>query len=224
MDTSCDEAVAYVVDDDSRIRESISELLESEGIATIGFDSISRYRAFERPSKAACLILDMRLPDGTGLNLQTQLAGSDHPPIVFISGYADVASSVRAIKAGAIDFLIKPFGHRELVQAVRTAFEQDRSARTLRAEHARLLGRFSLLTPREREVLPLIASGLLNKQAAAILGISEVTLQIHRGHVMRKMAAKSLPHLVRMADRLRVSGELAAREPDRASGNAGVRV
>jgi FixJ family two-component response regulator len=224
MNITCEEPVAYVVDDDSRIREAISELLESEGIATIGFDSIAPYRAFERLPKPACLILDVRLPDGTGLNLQTQLAGSDHPPIVFISGYADVASSVCAIKAGAVDFLIKPFSRHELVQAVRTAFERDRNARVMRAEHARLLGRFSLLTPREREVLPLIASGLLNKQAAAILGISEVTLQIHRGHVMRKMAAKSLPHLVRMADRLRVSGELAVLETDPPSGNAEARI
>jgi FixJ family two-component response regulator len=224
MNITCEGPVAYVVDDDPRIRESIAELLESEGIATVGFESIARYRAFERLPKAACLILDVRLPDGTGLNLQTQLAGSDHPPIVFITGHADVATSVRAIKAGAIDFLIKPFGRHELVQAVRTACERDRSARIMRAEHARLLGRFSLLTPREREVLPLVASGLLNKQAAAILGISEVTLQIHRGHVMRKMAARSLPHLVRMADHLRISGVLTVREPDCASGHAGVRI
>jgi FixJ family two-component response regulator len=213
MDTSSEEPIAYVVDDDPRIRESVIDLLSSVGIAVVAFDSISRYRAFERPPKSACLILDLRLPDGTGLGLQTELAGSDHPPIVFITGYGDVASSVSAIKAGAVDFLVKPFEPHELVLAVRNAFERDLHARVMRAERARLLERFSRLTPREREVLPLIASGVLKKHVAAMLGISEVTLQIHRGHVMHKMGAKSLPQLVRIVGQLRVHGIVSAHEP-----------
>jgi FixJ family two-component response regulator len=209
--------VVYVVDDDARICEAVSELLASDDLQVFAFHSITQFLAFERPSCTACLILDVRLPDDNGLNLQAQLAGTDHLPIIFITGHADVASSVRALKAGAVDFLLKPFDGQRLVQTVRTALERSRTARIVNARRARLAECFARLTPREREVLPLIVSGLLNKQAAALLRISEVTLQIHRGQVMRKMAARSLPQLVRMADELSACGILTLREADHAA-------
>jgi FixJ family two-component response regulator len=209
--------VVYVVDDDARICEAVSELLASNDLQVFAFNSITQFLAFERPSCTACLILDVRLPDDNGLNLQAKLAGTDHLPIIFITGHADVPSSVRALKAGAIDFLLKPFDGQQLVQTVYAALERSRVARIVSARRACLAECFARLTPREREVLPLMVSGLLNKQAAALLRISEVTLQIHRGQVMRKMAAKSLPQLVRMADELSACGILTLREPDHAA-------
>jgi len=161
--------------------------------------------AFPKPELAACLVLDVELPDINGMDLQQQFAGLDHPPIIFITGRGDVRTSVRAIKAGAVDFLTKPFAEQELLAAVRVALDQDRRGRRERSERADLWKRFSLLTPREREVLPLVVSGLLNKQAAAQLGISEITLQIHRGKIMKKMQAKSLASLVRMAGSLQAA-------------------
>jgi FixJ family two-component response regulator len=155
-----------------------------------------------KPSGPSCLVLDVSLPDINGLDLQSSMARTDHPPIVFISGHGDVPSSVRAMKAGAIDFLTKPWRDEDLLQAVRAALEQDRKQRRNKADMIELEGRLATLTPREREVLPLVARGLLNKQAAAQLGISEVTLQIHRGKVMQKMKAASLADLVRMAAKL----------------------
>lgn len=152
----------------------------------------------------ACLILDVELPDISGLELQRQIAQGDHPPIVFITGHGDIPSSVQAIKHGAVDFLTKPFGDAELMAAVGAALTRDRENRAARAELRALEERYLDLTPREREVLPLVVSGLLNKQAAAELGISEVTLQIHRRNVMQKMAAASLADLVRIAERLEI--------------------
>jgi FixJ family two-component response regulator len=150
----------------------------------------------------SCLILDVELPDINGLDLQRQIAEAEHPPIVFITGHGDIPSSVRAIKGGAVDFLTKPFSDADLMIAVGAAIAQDREARSARAELGMVRRRYLDLTPREREVLPLVVSGLLNKQAAAELGISEVMLQIHRRNVMQKMAAASLADLVRMAERL----------------------
>jgi FixJ family two-component response regulator len=152
-----------------------------------------------------CLVLDIKLPDVNGLDFQRQLAATDHIPIVFITGHGDIPTTVRAIKEGALDFLTKPFSDEALLQAVKAALDQDRKALKVRIELAQLTARYSSLTPREREVLPLIVAGLLNKQAAAELGISEFTLQIHRSNVMRKMAAGSLPELVRLAGRLDLS-------------------
>jgi FixJ family two-component response regulator len=200
---SASEHIVFVVDDDSRIREALEDLLASADLSVRTFGSGAEYLASAKPDVPACLILDVELPDINGLALQQQLAEGG-PPIVFITGHGDIPSSVRAIKAGAVDFLTKPFSDTDLLKAIRAALERDRGARVERAEIGRLKQRFSSLTPREREVLPLVASGLLNKQAAAELGISEFTLQIHRGSIMRKMEAGSLADLVRMASKLSV--------------------
>ena len=194
--------IVFIVDDDQRIREALSELLASHGIEAVSFRSAGEYIAAEKVDAPACLILDVELPDINGLDLQSEIAESDHPPIVFITGHGDIPSSVRAIKHGALDFLTKPFSDETVMSAIRAAFVQDRARRADRAELALLRERYLSLTPRERDVLPLVVSELLNKQAAAELGISEVTLQIHRRNVMQKMAAASLADLVRVSERL----------------------
>jgi FixJ family two-component response regulator len=199
-----DDYIVFIVDDDVRIREALSELLASHGISVVTFASAGAYVDAEKPKRPACLILDVELPDINGLELQKQIAEGDHPPIVFITGHGDIPSSVRAIKRGAVDFLTKPFSDADLMQAVRTAVAQDRKTHAERADLNVLRQRYLELTPREREVLPLVISGLLNKQAAAELGISEVTLQIHRRNVTQKMAAASLADLVRIAEKLQI--------------------
>jgi FixJ family two-component response regulator len=195
----------FVVDDDPRICEALSELLSSMDHHVVVFRSASEYLHSPKPDVPTCLILDVLLPDTNGLDLQRQLSGEDHPPIVFITGYGDIPSSVRAMKAGAIDFLPKPFAREHLLRAVTEALDRDSKARLQRAELAQLKQRFALLTRRESEVLPWLVAGFLNKQAAAELGISEATFQIHRGQVMRKMAAGSFAELVRMAGKLEIS-------------------
>lgn len=200
------ECTVYVVDDDPGVRESMEDLLSAYGFNVFTFSSAAEYKAAGGQGEGpACLVLDIELPDMSGLELQSELAGGQHPPIVFITGYGDIPSSVRAIKAGAIDFLPKPFTQEQLLNAIEAAMQQHRQARIQLAELAHLRDRYSSLTPREREVLPLVVRGLLNKQAAAELGISEVTLQIHRGHVMRKMAADSLADLVKMSIKLGIT-------------------
>lgn len=199
---TADNHIVFIVDDDERIREALSELLASHGIQVTAFGSARDYMAADKPDVPACLVLDVELPDINGLDLQGQIAESDHPPIVFITGHGDIPSSVRAIKHGAVDFLTKPFSDVDLMAAIRAAITQDRAKRSDRAELAALRQRYLNLTSREREVLPLVVSGLLNKQAAAELRISEVTLQIHRRNVMQKMAAASLADLVRTAEKL----------------------
>ncbi len=196
------EEIIFLVDDDARVREAIGELLLSLGWRAETFAAAAAYAAYPKPDLPACLILDVELPDINGLEFQKQLSLEDHPPIVFITGHGDIPSSVRAIQGGAVDFLTKPVGETELVAAVRAAIDQDRLQRSARAERAGLRRRLAALTPREREVLPLVVSGLLNKQAAAELGISEITLQIHRGKIMQKMQAASLADLVRIAEKL----------------------
>ena len=191
--------VVLIVDDDERIREALAELLASYDIRTVTFRSAEEYLAYPQPDAPACLVLDLHLPDINGLELQSRIAKGDHPHIVFITGHGDVPSSVRAIKSGAVDYLTKPFSNEDLMRAIQAALEQNREARRNTAELAELHQRLCTLTPREREILPLVVGGLLNKQAAAELGISEVTLQIHRSNVMRKMRAGSLAELVRMA-------------------------
>jgi FixJ family two-component response regulator len=196
--------LVLIVDDDARVREALRELLEAHGLAVAAYGSAGDYARAATPEGPCCLLLDVELPDINGLDLQAQLAGGNHPPIVFITGHGDIPSSVRAIKHGAVDFLTKPFGEAELLAAVHAALAQDDRARAERAELQGLRGRYGSLTRREREVLPLIVSGLLNKQAAAELGLSEVTLQVHRRSVLRKMGADSLADLVRMAQRLEI--------------------
>ena len=199
-----DDTIVFIVDDDEALREALGELLEANGVRSALFQSAGDYIGAEKPDLPACLILDVELPDINGLELQRQIAREDHPPIVFITGHGDIPSSVRAIKHGAVDFLTKPFSDTALMAAIGSAIGQDRETRAKRAEVGLLHQRYQELSPREREVLPLVVSGLLNKQAAAELGISEVTLQIHRRNVMQKMAASSLADLVRIAERLEI--------------------
>ena len=194
----------YVVDDDAGIREALDEVLTLAGMGVVTCASASDYFRVPKPDLPSCLILDVALPDGSGIDLQRQLSTGDHPPIIFLTGASDIPTSVRAIKAGAIDFLTKPWRQADLLAAIETAIAQDCHVRAERVECMRLKYRHSCLTPREREVLPLVVGGLLNKQAAAKLGISETTLQIHRSRVMRKMEAESLAQLVRMAGKLAV--------------------
>jgi len=196
--------LVIIVDDDLGVREALSELLASRHLESVTFQSAAEYLRFSNPGVPSCLVLDVSLPDISGLELQNTLSPVQHPPIVFISGHADIPSSVRAMKAGAIDFLTKPVDEEHLLQAINAALALDREARHNRAELAKLEQRYALLTPREREVFPLVISGLLNKQAAAELGISEVTLQIHRSKVLQKMKAHSIPDLVRMAEKLNI--------------------
>jgi FixJ family two-component response regulator len=197
-----EEHIIFIVDDDERVREALGELLASHGMRAVAFGSAGEYVRADKPDVPACLILDVQLPDINGLELQRQIADGDHPAVVFITGHGDIPSSVRAIKRGAVDFLTKPFSDVDLMAAIEAALAEDREIRSERADLNSLKQRYISLTPREREVLPLVVSGLLNKQAAAALGISEVTLQIHRRNVMQKMAAQSLADLVRIAERL----------------------
>jgi FixJ family two-component response regulator len=200
-----DQPIIYVLDDDNRVREALSSLLSSLGLGVEVFASAMEYLEFKKPDSPACLILDLELPGMSGLELQQKIAADDSPPIIFITGHGDVPSSVRAMKAGAIEFLLKPFDSQELLRSINAAIAQDREARVRRAELAELRRHYSLLTPREREVLPLVVAGLLNKQTAAELGTSEITIQVHRGQIMRKMAASSLADLVKMAGKLGIS-------------------
>jgi FixJ family two-component response regulator len=198
-------SIVYVVDDDVRVREALCELFTSLDLPSVTFGSVAEYVAYTKPDLPACLILDVELPGISGLDFQQQLGDAYHPPIVFITGHGDIPSSVRAIKDGAVDFLPKPFSEHSLMSAIDVAIAQDLQTRVERAERAALRQRYALLTPRESEVLPLVVSGLLNKQAAAELGISEVTLQLHRRRIMQKMAADSFADLVRMAGRLNIA-------------------
>jgi Response regulator len=196
--------IVFIVDDDRRICEALTALLSSYDMHAVAFGSAAEYLAYPKPDLPACLLLDVELPDINGLELQRRITQGDHPHIVFVTGHGDIPSSVRAIKAGAVDFLTKPFREPDLMRAIEAALAQNRDARRRRAELADLQQRLASLTPRELEVLPLVASGLLNKQAAAELRISEVTLQIHRGSIMKKMAAGSLAELVRMVAALEI--------------------
>ena len=200
-----DSPTVFVVDDDYRVREALSSLIASVGVQVLAFGSAREFLESEKPDSPACLVLDLELPDTNGLELQQELAGGDGPPIVFITGHGDIPSSVRAMKAGAIEFLPKPFSERDLLRAIDAAIAVDRKAREKRSELAELQRHYSLLTPREREVLPFVVAGFANKQTAADLGTSEITIGVHRGQVMRKMGARSLAELVRMADRLEIA-------------------
>jgi FixJ family two-component response regulator len=201
---SGDDPIVFVVDDDFRVREALISLISSFGLHVRTFPSARAFLDAEKPDDPACLVLDLELPDINGLELQQELASTLGPPIIFITGHGDIPSSVRAMKAGAVEFLSKPFGEEELLNAIHQAIALDRTARQQRSEVAELKRHYDRLTPREREVLPFVIAGFLNKQTAADLGTSEITIGVHRGQIMRKMGARSLAELVRMADKLGV--------------------
>jgi FixJ family two-component response regulator len=198
-----DQQVVCVLDDDSGIREALSSLLRSAGLRVVSFATAGEYQRAKLADAPACLILDLELPDISGLELQQLLAG-EGPPIVFISGHANIPSSVRAMKAGAIEFLVKPFRDEELLEAIRSALIQEGKTRQTRSELAGLQEAYAHLSRREREVLPLVVAGLTNRESAVNLGIAEITLQVHRGQIMRKLGARSVPELVRIAGKLRL--------------------
>jgi FixJ family two-component response regulator len=196
--------IVFVVDDDEPVREAIKKLIESAGLRAATFGSAREFFNSQRPDVPACLVLDVRLPDVSGLDFQNDLAAANILiPIIFITGHADVPMSVRAMKAGAAEFLTKPFRGQELLAAIQEAIAKDRVAWSERAKMTELVARYNLLTAREKEVLALVASGLLNKQVGAELGTSELTIKTHRGRVMQKMEASSLADLVRMFERLK---------------------
>jgi FixJ family two-component response regulator len=196
----------FVVDDDASVREAIKRLIASVGLRVETFGSAGEFLASKRPEAPGCLVLDVRLPDLSGLEFQRDLAKADiQIPIIFITGHADVPMSVRAMKAGASEFLTKPFRGQELLDAIQEAIAKDRAAWSERGQMAELRARYESLTPREKEVLKLVVSGLLNKQIGAELGASELTIKTHRGRVMQKMGADSLAELVKMAERLNPS-------------------
>ena len=196
--------MVYVVDDDPRVGEALSSLLRANGKVVRMFTSGQDFLDVRREDSAACLILDLKMPRLGGLELQKLISAKTSIPIIFITGRGDIPSTVSAMKGGAIDFLTKPIDEAALLTSVERALQQDRANRHEAMEHARLVARYESLTPRERELLPLLVRGLLNKQAAVELGISEYTVQVHRGHIMRKMQADSFATLVKFAAKLKV--------------------
>jgi len=193
----------FVIDDDEILRGGLVSLFRSIGLQARAFGSVKEFQQDTMRDGPGCLVLDVRLPGKSGLDLQADLAQSDvQMPIIFISGHADVPMSVRAIKAGAVEFLVKPFRDQELLDAVRAGIERDQEQRAKRKIEVDLRARFESLTPREQEVFGLVAKGLMNKQIAGEMKISLITVKVHRGNVMQKMQAKSLADLVRMADTL----------------------
>jgi FixJ family two-component response regulator len=197
--------VVFVVDDDVSVRESLRDLLESVGLRVEVFESADAFLASRLPDVASCLVLDVRLPGRSGLEFQAELTKAGISlPIIFITGHGDIPMSVRAMKSGAVEFLTKPFRDQDLLEAVRAAIERDRARREQDSSIAALKARFGSLTAREKEVIGYVSAGFLNKQIAAEMGISEVTVKVHRRNIMQKMNARSLAELVRMADLLSV--------------------
>lgn len=200
------DSVVFVIDDDASVRESLKSLFQSVGLPVEMFSSADAFLQGQHPDAACCLVLDVRLPGLSGLEFQNELAKAEIDlPIVFLTGHGDIPMSVQAMKAGAVEFLTKPCRDQELLDAVRSALERHRSSREEHRHVAALRTQYASLTAREKEVIGLVTAGLLNKQIAAEMDISEVTVKMHRGHIMRKMKARSLADLVRMADLLGVS-------------------
>jgi FixJ family two-component response regulator len=195
--------VVFVVDDDPSMREAVQDLIASVGMETRGFATPREFLEAPRPDAPACLVLDVRLPGASGLIFQQELARAGvHIPVIFITGHGDIPMSVRAIKAGAVEFLTKPFRDQELLDAINAGIDRSRAQRQEAAVIEDLRQRMAALTAREREIMGLVIMGRLNKQIAGELGVSEATVKVHRGQIMRKMRAKSLPELVRMGDAL----------------------
>jgi FixJ family two-component response regulator len=200
---SAAQSIVFVIDDDASLREALKSLLRSVGLEVELFGSAADFLKYKLPDAAACLVLDIRLPGVSGLDFQAELAKADiHVPIIFITGHGDIPMTVRAMKAGAVEFLSKPFRDQDLLDAVQIALERDRARRSLEKTLHEVRAHFEALTPREQEVIGLVTAGLMNKQIAAELGVSEITVKVHRGNVMKKMGARSLADLVRMADAL----------------------
>jgi FixJ family two-component response regulator len=198
------EAIVFVVDDDASVREALSSLIRSIPMRVETFATAQAFLDYRRSDAPACLVLDVRLPGSSGLDVQRELANgrADPVPIVFITAHGDIRMGVRAMKAGAVEFLPKPFLDQDLLDAIALAIARDRLARKDRAELARIRHRYELLTPREREIATLLTDGLLNKQVAGKLGISEITVKIHRRHALRKMGVRSLLQLTRLFERI----------------------
>ena len=206
IDPSGQEPVVLVVDDDESMREALRSLLQSVGLRVEMYRSAAAFLQAELPTCPCCIVLDVRLPGQSGLDLQAELSREDiRIPIIFITGHGDVPMSVRALKAGAVDFLVKPFRDQDMLDAISTALELDRKRREEDAKRLDLRARHDGLTGREQQILKYVTDGLLNKQVAHELGVSEITVKIHRGNVMRKMGARTLPELVRMAEALELS-------------------
>jgi FixJ family two-component response regulator len=202
--------LVYIVDDEAEVGESLSTLLRAHGKRVLLFTSGQDFLDFARRDYCACLILDLKMPGLDGLEVQKLIWAKTSIPVIFLSGRGDIPSTVRAMKGGAVDFLTKPVDEESLLAAVERALRQDRASRQKAVDHAKLVARYESLTPREREVLPLLARGLLNKQVAFELGITEYTVQIHRGHIMRKMESDSFATLVKLAGKLKLSTSSAS--------------
>jgi FixJ family two-component response regulator len=210
------DSTVFVVDDDRSVREGLVDMIQSLGMQAKAFASAQQFLQHKRPDTPTCLVLDVRLPGLSGLDLQRQLGQSGQPiPVIFITGHGDIPMSVRAMKEGAVEFLTKPFRDQDLLDAIHQALKKDRTAREQRAKAAEVRRRYDTLTSREREVMQLVIAGMLNKQIAGELGTSEVTVKMHRGQVMHKMQAQSVVELLRMSETM----AMIATAPSQARGS-----